>query len=200
MIRKILLLLAFACLFFTPATADDELVQVQLETSLGTVDLVLNKSKAPGTVENFLAYAEEGYYNRLIFHRVVPGRLIQGGGYTKRLYERARRDPIQNEADNGLKNLRGTIAMARNQDPHSAQSQFYINIKDNEELDHQGKELRLQWGYAVFGEVTSGLDVVEAIAAVPSAPQGQFDRHVPVDPVFIIDVRVVDADAVEAAE
>ena len=174
------------------AMAEDELVHVKMETSKGDIYLVLNKTKAPVTVENFLSYAESGYYIRLIFHRVVPGRLIQGGGYNRSLYEREKRDPIINEADNGLKNARGTIAMARNSDPNSAQSQFFINTKDNPELNHQGSEYDYQWGYAVFGEVTHGMDVVDAISMVPTEGRGDFEAEVPIENIFINMVRVID--------
>ncbi|WP_306251148.1 peptidylprolyl isomerase [Parvularcula sp. IMCC14364] len=187
--------LCLACLMLVlpaSAQAEDELVHVKMETSEGDIYLALNRTKAPVTVENFLAYAESGYYIRLIFHRVVPGRLIQGGGYNRSLYQRGKRDPITNEADNGLKNLRGTIAMARNDDPDSAQSQFFINTKDNPELDHQGKEYAFDWGYAVFGEVVYGMDVVDTISFVPTEGRGDFAGEVPVEPVYINMVREID--------
>lgn len=199
-IRSIALLGLLLCFGTQAQAAGDDYVYVRMETSVGTVDLALNKTKAPITVENFLLYAEAGYYNRLVFHRVVPGRLIQGGGYTDRLYERERRAPIKNEADNGLPNKRGTIAMARNQDPNSAVSQFFINTIDNFELNHRGKELRAQWGYAVFGEVINGMGVVDIISMVPSSGQGQFDRNVPVTPILIKDVYIITMDALEVSE
>ena len=195
----VFLVLAVALLPLT-AAAEDDIVHVRMETSLGDIYLGLNRSKAPVTVENFLAYAESGYYIRLIFHRVVPGRLIQGGGYNRSLYQRPKRDPIINEADNGLEHRRGTIAMARNQDPHSALSQFFINVKDNPELNHQSKDFHFNWGYAVFGEVVHGMDVVDAINAVPTEGRGDFDAEVPVEHVYINSVTVVSAEDGPVAE
>jgi cyclophilin family peptidyl-prolyl cis-trans isomerase len=165
--------------------AGDELVYVKLQTSKGDIYLALNKTKAPVTVDNFLAYVKSYYYDRLIFHRVVPGRLIQTGGYNKGLYQRARRDAIKNEADNGLKNLRGTVAMARYTQPDTARSEFFINLQHNEELDHKGKEYSLDWGYAVFAEVVHGMDVVEAIAAVEVGDGEIFDGEFPQETILM---------------
>ncbi|MGV6801034.1 MAG: peptidylprolyl isomerase [bacterium] len=195
---------AFMVVVFLPLRAETEPATklatepayARIQTSMGVIDLELYPEKAPLTVDNFLTYAQSGYYDRLIFHRVVAGRLIQGGGYTTRLNERALRDPIQNEADNGLKNLRGTIAMARNDDPHSARAQFYINLKDNPELDFRDKELRANWGYAVFGKVIGGMNVAEAIGAVSVGPKGPFDQHVPLEPVIIKRIDRIEADEV----
>lgn len=192
--------LAILFVAFGPARAEDDIAYARIKTSLGDIDLALDRGRAPVTVANFLEYAESGYYDRLIFHRVVAGRLVQGGGYTKRLHERALADPIQNEADNGLKNLRGTIAMARQDDPHSARAQFFINLKHNEELDFRDKELRANWGYAVFGKVVSGMDVVDAIGAVETGPQGQFDVHVPLEPVVIYRIDPITAEEAGQAE
>lgn len=138
---------------------------VVIETSLGTIVAELYADKAPATVENFLAYAETGYYDGTIFHRVISRFMIQGGGFDTEMVKKPTRAPIQNEADNGLKNLRGTLAMARTFDPHSATSQFFINQVDNVSLDHKAKNGR-DWGYAVFGNVVEGMDVVDAIASV----------------------------------
>ncbi len=174
------------------AHAEDEKKYVLMATSMGDIYVALNETKAPVTVENFLTYARSGYYNRMIFHRVVPNRLIQGGGFNRSMYERVKRDSIINEADNGLKNLRGTMAMARNDDPDSAVSQFFINTKDNPELDHQGKEYKFEWGYAVFGEVVYGMDVVDAISFVPTEGREPFKAEVPVENVFINSITEID--------
>lgn len=155
--------------------------QVLLETSKGNVTLELFRAKAPISVSNFLSYVNAGFYDGTVFHRVIPGFMIQGGGMTADLSEKPTQAPIQNEANNGLKNQRGTLAMARMGDPHSATSQFYINVADNDSLDQQGPE---GWGYAVFGKVTSSMDVVDAIAAVPRGDRGMH-QNVPADPVLI---------------
>jgi cyclophilin family peptidyl-prolyl cis-trans isomerase len=138
---------------------------VRLTTSAGTIDIELDAARAPRTVENFLAYVRAGFYDGTIFHRVIPGFMIQGGGFTPGMREKPTRPPIPNEADNGLKNLTGTIAMARTPDPHSASAQFFINTVDNPMLDHRGKNPR-DWGYAVFGRVVRGMDVVKKIERV----------------------------------
>jgi cyclophilin family peptidyl-prolyl cis-trans isomerase len=166
--RSALLLLAALVLPFaataaaTPNTANP---QVRLTTSLGVIELELDAGKAPATVKNFLAYVDTGFYNGVIFHRVIKGFMIQGGGMTPGMKEKNTRAPIQNEAANGLKNLAGTIAMARTNEPHSASAQFFINTVDNAFLDHKDKTPR-GWGYAVFGKVTKGMDVVKKIEAV----------------------------------
>ena len=135
---------------------------VRLTTSAGAIDIELDSARAPGTVENFLAYVRAGFYDGTIFHRVIPGFMIQGGGFTPGMREKPTRAPIRNEADNGLKNEAGTIAMARTPDPHSASAQFFINTVGNPALDHRGKNAR-DWGYAVFGRVVRGMDVVKKI-------------------------------------
>lgn len=157
---------------------------VRLTTSLGVVDLELDAKKAPGTVANFLGYVDRGHYNGTIFHRVIPGFMIQGGGFTSGLKEKPTGDRIQNEADNGLKNLTGTVAMARTQDPHSASAQFFINTVDNTGLDHRGKNMA-GWGYAVFGNVVRGMDVVKKIEKVATGSAGLHD-NVPVKDVVIL--------------
>lgn len=159
-----------------------------MQTSMGTITLELDAARAPATVANFLAYAEAGYYDGLIFHRVPPGFVIQGGGYTPDFRHRPTRPPVRNEADNGLSNLRGTIAMARTDDPHSATAQFFISLRDNPELDFVDKT-REGWGYTVFGRVIEGLDVVDRIGAVPTGANGPFDRDCPLEPVIIESVR-----------
>jgi peptidyl-prolyl cis-trans isomerase B (cyclophilin B) len=143
----------------------------------------LNREKAPVTTENFLGYVGAGHFDGTVFHRVIPGFMIQGGGFTAEMRQRPTNSPIENEADNGLKNERGTIAMARTSDPHSASSQFFINLTDNSFLDHKAKNAQ-GWGYAVFGKVVDGLEVVDAIAQVPTETRGPHS-DVPKEPVLI---------------
>lgn len=162
--------------------------RVRMKTSEGEVVLVLDRKLAPITVENFLQYAEDGGYNGTVFHRVIPAFMIQGGGFETGMKKKTTRNPIRNEADNGLKNLKGTIAMARTSVVDSATNQFFINCKDNAFLDHRGKDPR-NYGYAVFGEVVEGTDVVERIEKTPTGSQGQF-RDVPVEDVVIESVTV----------
>ena len=145
--------------------------RVLLSTSHGDITLELNPEKAPVTSENFLTYVASGHFDGTVFHRVIPGFMIQGGGFTEDMRQKSANPPITNEADNGLKNDRGTIAMARTSDPHSASSQFFINLKDNGFLDHKAKTPQ-GWGYAVFGEVVEGMDVVDAIAQVATGTHG----------------------------
>jgi len=147
---------------------------VLLETSSGEILLELFPDKAPKTVENFLAYVDSGFYDNTIFHRVIKDFMIQGGGYGPRMDEKPTRDPVENEADNGLKNERGAVAMARTSDPHSASAQFFINLKDNDFLDHQEKDAR-GWGYCVFGRVSEGMESVDAIAKVKTGSKGSHD-------------------------
>lgn len=159
---------------------------ILLETSSGDILLELFEDKAPISVANFLQYADEGFYKNTIFHRVIKDFMIQGGGITVRMEEKATRDSIQNEATNGLKNLRGTLAMARTADPHSASAQFYINTVDNEDLDHQS-EADDEFGYCVFGQIIDGLDIVDKIQKLKTKPQGDHD-DAPVDMVVITGV------------
>jgi cyclophilin family peptidyl-prolyl cis-trans isomerase len=182
-------LLAALCLSALSLTAQGKPVKVTMETSLGTIQLELDADKAPATVANFVQYAKSGFYNGLVFHRVIKDFMIQGGGYDEKFAERAKKAPIKNEAANGLKNVRGSIAMARTSDPHSASSQFFINHADNTFLDHPGRD---GWGYAVFGKVTGGMDVVDKIAAVPTGPTAPFGRDVPVTAVVIKSVTVAE--------
>ena len=156
---------------------------VEMTTSKGVIQLELDAENAPITVANFLEYVKSGHYDGTIFHRVIPGFVIQGGGLESGMKEKATQAPIENEADNGLKNLTGTICMARTNDPHSATSQFFINLKDNSFLDHTEKTAS-GWGYAVFGRVTSGMDVVEAIAAVQTGNAG-YHSDVPLEDVVL---------------
>ncbi|MBQ7607745.1 MAG: peptidyl-prolyl cis-trans isomerase [Desulfovibrionaceae bacterium] len=156
---------------------------VLLETTSGDILVELFPDKAPKTVANFLAYVDDGFYANTIFHRVIKDFMIQGGGLDGRMQEKTTKEPIENEADNGLKNLRGSIAMARTQDPHSATAQFFINLVDNDFLDHTAKDVA-GWGYCVFGKVVDGLDVVDAIGKVKTKAVG-IHGDVPVDMVMI---------------
>jgi peptidyl-prolyl cis-trans isomerase A (cyclophilin A) len=162
---------------------------VVISTSLGDVTVELFNDKAPVSVANFLGYATEGFYSGTIFHRVVSGFVVQGGGFTATMVEKTTRPPIQNEATNGLRNLRGTVAMARTQSLRSATSQFYFNVSNNQDLDHQGFSPR-DFGYAVFGRVLSGMDVVDRISRVPTHTSAGME-DVPVEPVTITGVKVV---------
>ena len=156
---------------------------VLLETTSGDILIELFPDKAPKTVANFLQYVDEGFYTNTIFHRVIPSFMIQGGGLGARMDEKSTREPVANEADNGVKNERGTIAMARTRDPHSATAQFFINLVDNSFLDHSSPTLD-GWGYCAFGRVTEGMDVVDKIAKVKTKSMGMHE-NVPVDMVLI---------------
>ena len=157
--------------------------KVNLETSKGKIVLELYADKAPQTVKNFLAYVDAGYYDGTIFHRVIPDFMIQGGGFTAEMKKKDTRPPIQNEADNGVRNKRGTIAMARTQDPHSATAQFFINTKDNVFLNHKDKTAQ-GWGYAAFGRVVEGMGVVDAISKARTVTRGR-NRDVPDEAIVI---------------
>ncbi|HDI59658.1 MAG TPA: peptidyl-prolyl cis-trans isomerase [Desulfobacteraceae bacterium] len=164
---------------------------VRLETSMGDIVIDLDAAKAPKTVENFLQYVNEGHYDGTIFHRVIDGFMIQGGGMTADMKEKPTRTPIENEADNGLKNEAYSVAMARTMDPHSATAQFFINVKKNDFLNHTAKTPQ-GWGYAVFGKVVKGHGVVNKIKAVATGRQGMHD-DVPKEPVTILKAEVVEA-------
>ncbi len=172
-----------------PAEGQPANPRVQIETSKGTITVELFAGNAPQSTANFLDYVKAGYYDGTVFHRVIPGFMIQGGGMAADMNEKPRGTPIQNEADNGLKNLRGTLAMARTGDPHSATSQFFINVADNYFLNHRGKSVE-GWGYAVFGQVVDGMQVVDAIVAVPRGKRGPHS-DVPLDPVVMTRVSVI---------
>jgi peptidyl-prolyl cis-trans isomerase B (cyclophilin B) len=159
------------------ATAAEQAPRVRLETTMGNIVLELDLERAPVTVENFLTYVNDGFYDGTIFHRVIDGFMIQGGGYTADFSRKQTRAPIKNEADNGLKNTRGSISMARTRDPHSASAQFFINVVDNAALDHTAPDAR-GWGYAVFGQVVEGMDVVDKIRSQSTGVQAGF-RDVP---------------------
>lgn len=170
--------------------------KVRMETSKGTVIIELYPDKAPKTVENFLNYVNAGKYDGTIFHRVIPGFMNQGGGYTPDYKKVDTSAPVMNEADNGLKNTRGTIAMARTNDPNSATNQFFINTVDNAFLDHSGKNPR-GWGYCVFGTVVDGMDVMDRIAKIPTGAGGPFRQDVPQEQAVIQKVSVVEAEKTE---
>lgn len=170
----------FAVLLMTAAaisTAAEPAPRVRLETTMGNIVLELDREHAPTTVDNFLTYVNDGFYDDTIFHRVIDGFMIQGGGYTADFSRKETRPSIKNEADNGLQNVRGSIAMARTSDPHSASAQFFINVADNAMLDHKAPNPR-GWGYAVFGRVAEGMDVVDKIRTQTTGVQAGF-RDVP---------------------
>lgn len=162
---------------------------ITLHTNYGDITIELDFDKAPNTAANFKQYAEDGFYDGTIFHRVIDGFMIQGGGFTEDFQQKETRAQIQNEADNGLKNQTGTLAMARTSDPHSATAQFFINVKDNDFLNHSSKN-NSGWGYCVFGKVTSGMDVVEKIKAVKTGSKGHH-QDVPKEAVIIQNVTVI---------
>jgi len=176
-----IVLFASLLVLFASMTAAAEPQRVLMQTSLGDITLELDADKAPKTVANFLAYVDDGFYDGTIFHRVIGDFMIQGGGLQPDMEKKATRAPVENEAKNGLKNLRGSIAMARTNDPHSATAQFFINHKDNPNLDYPSFD---GWGYAVFGRVVDGMDVVDAIAAVPTGVRAGH-RDVPQQTVLI---------------
>jgi cyclophilin family peptidyl-prolyl cis-trans isomerase len=159
---------------------------IRFETTLGNFTVELFGDKAPVSAENFLKYVDEGFFDGTVFHRIVPGFVIQGGGFTEDMSQKKNHPPIKNEADNGVKNTRGTLSMARTNDINSATSQFFVNLKDNDFLDHT----RGNFGYAVFGKVTEGMDVIDKIAAVKTGRRKGFE-DVPVDPVVMTSVRRV---------
>lgn len=184
-----MLVIVFASTAFSSAA--DSPPRVRLTTTQGDIVVQLDPAAAPETVANFLAYVRDGFYNGTIFHRVIAGFMIQGGGYDRDMQPRATRSPITNEAANGLRNRTGTIAMARTADPHSASAQFFINVKDNAFLDHRSKTDQ-GWGYCVFGQVVDGMAVVRAIETVPTTSRSGM-RDVPAEPVVIQAATVVSA-------
>ncbi|RUO38814.1 peptidylprolyl isomerase [Aliidiomarina shirensis] len=163
-------------------------MNVTLHTTMGDIEITLFADKAPETVANFVSYVEDGFYANTIFHRVIDGFMIQGGGFEPGMNQKEVKAPIKNEANNGVSNKRGTLAMARTNDPHSATAQFFINVRDNDGLDFTG-ENPYGWGYCVFGEVTSGLDVVDAIRTVKTGSAG-FHQDVPVEDIVITKATV----------
>lgn len=166
------------------------MTRVRMSTILGDMILELDAEKAPKTVENFVNYASSGFYDGTIFHRVINNFMVQGGGFDADMRQKTTEAPIDNEANNGLKNNRGTIAMARTMDPHSATAQFFINVSDNDFLNHTAENMQ-GWGYAVFGQVIEGQEVLDKIRVVPTGSQAGH-QDVPVDPVVIESVTVLD--------
>lgn len=185
--RKLLLILVLLGVGIAQANAEG--ILVLMKTSKGDITLELNQNAAPLSVDNFLAYADSGFYEGTIFHRVIPDFMIQGGGMGDDMIKKPTRAPVDNEAKNGLKNVRGSISMARTNDPHSATSQFFINHKNNRNLDHP---IGSGWGYAVFGKVVKGMDVVDAIAAVPTG-RVNGRRDVPKETITILSVKKLES-------
>jgi len=184
MLKKLFLIAAGLALSFAALAAPG----VEMQTSLGTIVIELDAAKAPKTVENFLKYAKDGFYDGTVFHRVIDGFMIQGGGFAKDMSEKTTAGPVVNESKDGLQNRRGTIAMARRPDPNSATSQFFINLIDNSsQLDYP----KNGGGYAVFGKVVQGMEVVDKIAKVATGNRGPF-QNVPLDPVVIQSVKIID--------
>jgi peptidyl-prolyl cis-trans isomerase B (cyclophilin B) len=169
---------------------NEDTVMILMKTSKGDIKIELDREKAPKTVENFLAYAKAGHYDGTIFHRVIDGFMVQGGGFDENMNQKPAPNTVENEADNGLANDTGTIAMARTSDPQSASAQFFINVNDNAFLNHTGKTSQ-GWGYCVFGKVVEGMEVVNAIKKVPTGNHGPF-QNVPTKPVVIEKVVVLD--------
>ena len=162
---------------------------ILMTTTVGPMTLELDADNAPKTVENFLSYVSSGFYDDTIFHRVINNFMVQGGGFTADMEQKATQAPIENEANNGLKNTHGTIAMARTQDPHSATAQFFINVQDNDFLNHTGENMQ-GWGYAVFGKVTEGEGVLDKIRCVQTGSQAGH-QDVPVEPIIIESVTII---------
>lgn len=187
--RYVVMMVLVLLISASSSLAADPLPRVKLTTSQGDIVVALDSAAAPKTVENFLAYVKAGHYDGTIFHRVIAGFMIQGGGFDADMRRKTTRPPIANEADNGLSNKTGTIAMARTPDPHSASTQFFINVKDNDFLDHRGKTPQ-GWGYCVFGKVVSGMKVVKAIEHVPTSARSGM-RDVPETQVVIKQATVV---------
>ena len=185
--KLILFFISFLCITGC-SDKEKEINVITFTTTLGPIVIELFEEEAPVTSKNFLEYAESGFFNGTLFHRVIPGFVIQGGGMTSGMVNKEGNPPIMNEANNGVKNLKWTLSMARTNDPHSASSQFFINLVNNTSLDHTEETVQ-GWGYAVFGEVVEGFETVEAIAAVATGSSG-FHQDVPIDEVSIIDTFV----------
>ncbi|MDR4518759.1 MAG: peptidylprolyl isomerase [Nitrosomonas sp.] len=181
--------LIFILLIFCSISSHAANPQVLMKTNLGTVTLELYPDKAPKTVENFLQYVEAGFYNNTIFHRVIPNFMAQGGGFDTTFNQKPTRAPVENEADNGLKNIIGAIAMARTSDPHSATAQFFINVANNAFLNFTAPSSR-GYGYTVFGTVIDGMDIVHQIAKTPTGPGGPFPGDVPRNMIIIEEMSV----------
>jgi cyclophilin family peptidyl-prolyl cis-trans isomerase len=189
MLFSLCLLMPLLATAQTPDEPTTENPVVILHTNHGAITLELFEDQAPQSVANFIQYARDGHYDGTLFHRVIPNFMIQGGGFDTDFQQKPTREPIENEADNGLANERGTLAMARTNDPHSATSQFFVNVTDNEFLNHRSKASGQTWGYAVFGRVSDGMDVVDAIRAVDTGRRGMH-QDVPVEDVIIERVEI----------
>lgn len=189
---RILMLSIAVLMFAVPVFAQQVEYQVQFDTSAGSFTVQLDAKAAPETVANFLIYVRSGFYNGTIFHRVIKGFMIQGGGLTQDMQKKPTKEPVSNEADNGLKNSVGTIAMARTSNPHSATSQFFINVADNDALNHRSKTNR-GWGYCVFGKVIKGMEVVNKIENVETTIRNGH-RDVPANPIMINKVTLLPLD------
>lgn len=192
------LLTALSLLFGTITTAYAANPQVEIKTNFGNIVLELYPDKAPKTVENFLSYVKDRYYTGTVFHRVIPGFMIQGGGFDKTLKQKPARQPVENEAANGLRNEIGTVAMARTSDPHSASAQFFINVANNAFLNHTAPTSQ-GYGYTVFGKVIKGMEVVNRIADAPTGPAGPFPSDVPNVAVIIEEIKLIAAEPAAAA-
>ena len=188
MLKKIFLVLCLSGIPLSSYASTN--TKVLINTNKGDIELELNKEKAPVTVENFLKYVNNDFYSGTVFHRVIKGFMIQGGGFTTDLVKKETMPAIPNEAFNGLENSRGTIAMARTNAPHSATAQFFINTVDNKFLNHKGKNMR-GWGYTVFGKVTKGMNIVEEIENSRTGAKGIFPKDVPLDSVIILKMEVI---------
>jgi cyclophilin family peptidyl-prolyl cis-trans isomerase len=188
-LRKLLAIFALTAIGTQAALAADP--RVELKTNRGSIVIELNQAKAPKTVANFLQYVKDGHYNGTVFHRVIDGFMIQGGGFDKDMREKSTRAPVENEAANGLKNDYGTIAMARTPNPHSASAQFFINVKNNDFLNYR-EPTPQGYGYTVFGKVVAGMDIVDRIAKVPTGNAGPH-QNVPREPVVIESAAILPA-------
>lgn len=187
--KKYLILIV---LTFTSAQIWAQNTLIKIQTTEGDIYLQLADEQAPNSVKNFLSYVNEGFYNGTIFHRVISTFMVQGGGFTEDLVRKPTKDPINNEANNGLKNLRGTIAMARRSDPHSATAQFFINVQDNAAWNFTGEQNSNTWGYAVFGKVIRGMEVVDEIRFTPTAGKKPFKKDLPVTNIVIQSIEVIE--------
>jgi peptidyl-prolyl cis-trans isomerase A (cyclophilin A)/peptidyl-prolyl cis-trans isomerase B (cyclophilin B) len=183
--------LLLCCSLFTGLAAAAN-PQVEFKTNVGSFVVELYADKAPATADNFLRYVNDGFYQGTIFHRVIPDFVVQGGGFTKDYQQKPTRQPVKNEAANGLKNVTATLAMARTADPHSATAQFFINLKDNNALDYRAPTSR-EYGYTVFGRVVKGMDVVQKIAAIPTGAGGPFPAEVPQQTVIVEETKALTA-------
>lgn len=188
MLKRLLLALCFSAISLSSFASSNP--HILITTNKGNIELELDSAKAPVTVENFLNYIKSGFYSNTVFHRVIKKFMIQGGGFTEDLAKKDTMPPIPNEAFNGLKNTRGSIAMARTNMPHSATSQFFINTADNKFLNHSQKSMQ-GWGYAVFGKVTKGMEVVDIIENSRTGANGVFPSDVPLEPVIIKNIEII---------